>query len=215
MGIGAPSLESVVGLLFGTRRGLFFVAPIALLGAAGLLLAPPPHAGPAPRTAGATDATPLMRWLGPDPLVRVGGLVLLTLFLANAGYYMWWGGAAAGPRHLVPALGVLAFGLARLWAHASVRPFVLGVGAVSVLIMLAFASVGLEAPEEGNVITHFLLPRLRAGQISSLPSATNLGLLLGLPPLLSVVPWLAWFVLVGRALWLRTSPTPALPAEVA
>jgi hypothetical protein len=220
MGIGAPSLEALLGLLFGTRRGLFYLAPIALIGAGGLFLRPrqAPPAGTAAATGTSSEPpapSPLARWLGPDPLVALGAVVLLVLFLSNAGYYMWWGGAAAGPRHLVPALGVLAFGLARVWEHVSVRPFVLGFGAISILVMLAFASVGLEAPEQGNVLTTFLLPRLRAGEISSLPSATNLGLLLGLPPLLSVVPWLVWFLLVGRALWLRTRPTPSSATEAA
>ncbi|GAB4204663.1 MAG: hypothetical protein OHK0013_19780 [Sandaracinaceae bacterium] len=214
MGIGPPSIDALVGLLFGTRRGLFYVAPIALLAAGGLVLAPARSA----REGGAAGAPVevreapvprIVRWLGPDPLVALGALLGLVLLLANAGYYMWWGGAAAGPRHLVPALPVLGFGLARLWEHTSVRPFVLGAGAVSVFSMLAFASVGIEAPEQGNVLTTFVLPRLLAGEISALPSATNLGLLLGLPPLLSILPWIGWFLLLGRALWLRTAPSGA------
>jgi len=119
---------------------------------------------------------------------------------------MWWGGASAGPRHLVPMLPVLAFGVARLWLHPRGRVLVAALGAVSIVEMLAFTSVGIEAPETGDAIFDFILPRLHAGEVSAFPSATNLGLLLGLPPLLSVVPWLAWFALVGRILWIRSEP---------
>jgi hypothetical protein len=205
MGIGLPSLDALVGLLVSSRRGLFYVAPVTALAVLGFVLrarvvgseSPPPEG---PR---------VLRWLGADPLVGLGGLALLALFLANAGYYMWWGGAAAGPRHLVPALPVLGFGLARLWERERARPFVLVAGAVSVLVMLGITAVGIEAPEQGDVIREFVLPRLRAGEISAFPSATNLGLLLGLPPFLSLVPWLAWLVIFGRILWRRASAVEA------
>jgi hypothetical protein len=103
----------------------------------------------------------------------------------------------------VPALPVLAFGLARVWEREKVRPLVLLAGALSVLVMLGVTAVGIEAPETGDVIGEFILPRLRAGEISAFPSATNLGLLFGLPPFLSLVPWLAWLAIVGRILWRR------------
>jgi hypothetical protein len=199
MGIGLPSSEALVGLLVSSRRGLFYVAPIAALAVAGFALRARSVDGEVPPREGPR----VLRWLGADPLLGLGGLALLALFLANAGYYMWWGGAAAGPRHLVPALPVLAFGLARVWEREKVRPLVLLAGALSVLVMLGVTAVGIEAPETGDVIGEFILPRLRAGEISAFPSATNLGLLFGLPPFLSLVPWLAWLAIVGRILWRR------------
>ena len=103
----------------------------------------------------------------------------------------------------MPALPVLAFGLARVWEREKARPFVFVAGMVSVLGMLGITAVGIEAPETGDVIREFVLPRLRAGEISAFPSATNLGLLFGLPPFLSLVPWLAWLAIFGRILWRR------------
>lgn len=193
MGLGLPSPSAMAGLLVGTRRGLFYVAPISLLGVIGLF-------SPAPL---AEAATP--RWLGPDPVVRVGAFALIALYLANAGYYMWWGGSAAGPRHLVPALPVLGFGLARLWQRPRARAPIAIVGALSIAIMLGVTAVGIEAPETGDVIFDFVLPRLSRGEISSLPSATNLGLLLGLSPIASLVPWLLWLIVLGTVLWRRTA----------
>lgn len=199
LGIGLPSPSALAGLLLSPRRGLFYLAPITAIASVGLFL-------PAPALA-PTDAPTAPRWLGRDPIVAVGALALVALYLANAGYYMWWGGASAGPRHLVPAIPVLAFGLARVWQRPRARPLVVALGVVSTAIMLGFTAVGIEAPEGGDAIFDFLLPRLRAGEISSLPSATNLGLLLGLPPLSSVVPWIAWLVVIGRVLWRRTDET--------
>lgn len=193
MGLGLPSPSAMAGLLVGTRRGLFYVAPISLLGVIGLF-------SPAPL---AEAATP--RWLGPDPVLRVGAFALIALYLANAGYYMWWGGSAAGPRHLVPALPVLGFGLARLWQRPRARAPIAIVGALSIAIMLGVTAVGIEAPETGDVIFDFVLPRLSRGEISSLPSATNLGLLLGLSPIASLVPWLLWLIVLGTVLWRRTA----------
>jgi hypothetical protein len=72
--------------------------------------------------------------------------------------------------------------------------------------VLALTAVGLEAPESGNVLFDYALARLSRAEVSALPSATNLGLLLGLPPLLSLVPWFVWLVLVGRVLWIRSAP---------
>lgn len=38
-------------------------------------------------------------------------LFLLGLVLYNSGYYMWWGGWAYAPRHLIPAIPFLALGM--------------------------------------------------------------------------------------------------------
>lgn len=192
MGLGLPMPEAIVGLLFGTRRGLFYLAPISLLGVVGLFLRDPARAEGS-------------RALGGDPVVRIGAIALVALYLANASYYMWWGGASAGPRHLVPALPVLAFGLARLWQRARARPIVALVGGLSIALMLGVTAVGLEAPETGDLIFDFVLPRLARGEVSSLPSATNLGLLLGLSPLASLLPWVAWLVALGAVLWQRSA----------
>ena len=187
MGISLPSGEALFGLLISPNRGLLWVAPISLLGLVGLVL-----------------------WLREkrtsDPTSVAFAFAFVALLLANAGYYMWWGGASAGPRHLVPMLSVLSLGVAHVWQRKHGPALVLPIATVSIAISVAFAAVGLEAPESGNLLTDFLLPRLLRGEVSSLPSATNLGVLIGLPRALSLAPWLIFLVLVGRAIWLRTAP---------
>lgn len=178
MGIGLPSPEAVLGLLFGERRGLFRLAPVALAAVFGLGLA---------LRRGAEDRT-----------LVVGTTGLVLLLLANAGYYMWWGGAASGPRHLVPMLPVLALGLGELLRRPASRPWVVGLTLVSVFQQLALTSVGLEAPERGAALLDYAYPELLRGHVAALRGASNLGLHLGLPTVASLAPWIVFVILVAR-----------------
>lgn len=175
MGLRLPHLEGLFGLTFGVRRGLFYVSPVAALG---LVLA-------LRRTIRCRD------WA-----MGAGLAVLGVLLLLNAGYYMWWGGAAVGPRHLIPGMVFLAAGVAFLPAFG--RPWLGRVlvllAVVSVLNALAIAFVGVEAPEHGDVLREFVWARMRSGRIAALSGASNLGLKMGLPAVGSVLPLLAWVV---------------------
>jgi hypothetical protein len=180
LGIQLPSLSVLASLLFGTRRGLFYVAPITAVGLLAMLYG--------------------LRKASADWLVPVGLAVFGSLLLANAGYYMWWGGAAAGPRHLVPALGFLAVGVAQALAVRRVRYPVLGVALVSMLGMLLLVGVGIEAPEEGNIMLDYAFRSFRAGDVSRLSGASNWAISAGLPPGGSLGPLLAWWIVGGRYL---------------
>jgi hypothetical protein len=169
-GIGAPSQHAAVGLLLGPERGLFFIAPICLVAVIGLIVA-------IRRTA--------------DPAPRVGALVVGLLFILNAGYYMWWGGAAVAPRHLIPALGFLGFGVAVAARPGWTRRVTLAVGFLSVLNMLVLTLVGIEAPERGNMLFNYAWPRLVGGE--ALPSgASNLAMRVGFTRAASIAPIVAW-----------------------
>jgi hypothetical protein len=175
LGITALRPEALYGLTFGVSRGLFFIAPVALLGLV------------------YTARRAIVR---ADWCARVGLLAFALLFLLNASYFVWWGGAAAGPRHLVPALGFLAIGLGDpLWARAKIPRYVtLVLGAVSIANVAALALVGIEAPEFGNVLTDFAWRRLLAGHISTMPGASNVGFRLGFDVARSLLLFLAWFL---------------------
>lgn len=176
LGINLPSWEGLWGLTVGTRRGLFYLSPVLALG----LLAG------AWRTFRTRDHT--LRW---------GLLVFVLLLLMNAGYYMWWGGAAGGPRHLVPAIAMLVVGIGPLVRRLpSWRGYVtLGIALWSVGNCLALTLVGLEAPEDGNILTDYVWPALGSGRIYTANGATNVGVKLGLSPALSPLPLLIWVVL--------------------
>ena len=173
LGINPPRLEVIGELLFGRRRGLWYVAPITLVSVIGLGVL-------AVRTR--------------DLAARAGALAFVTLLLLNAGYYMWWGGAAAAPRHLVPALGALAFGIAASTKRSWTRALGIPLSLLSVVNMVSICSVGLEAPETGDVLFGYVYPRMSSGEIATMSGSSNLGILLGLPRPLSLIPLLLWIV---------------------
>ncbi|MGZ3417650.1 MAG: hypothetical protein ACXVEF_10330 [Polyangiales bacterium] len=179
MGILLPKPAALAGLLVGPRRGLWFVAPITAIGVVGTF---------ARVRRGTLDE-------------RVAAAVFVALLLTNAGYYMWWGGAATGPRHLIPVVPFLALGVACAWdAFPRARAIVVLVSLVSFANMVALTAVGLEAPEHGNALFDYAWPRLFARQIAHLAGASNLGLRLGLPRHLSLAPLLVWIALGLRHL---------------
>src|SRR6185369_17977061 len=99
----------------------------------------------------------------------------VLLLILNAGYYMWWGGAAAGPRHLVPALAFVGLGFAVAWQRSWARRLLIPLLFVSVANMLVLTAVGLEAPERRDVLFDYTWPRLLQGKIAHLAGASNLG----------------------------------------
>ncbi len=193
LGITTLRAAAVYGLTFGVNRGLFFLAPITLIGFVGLV----------------RGALRRNDWVS-----RVGLVSFLALFLVNCSYFVWWGGAAAGPRHLVPAVPFLALGVTRLLRARKpwLRLGVVAVGLVSVLSFISFSLVGIEAPEVGNVLTDFVWRNVAAGRISILSGASNLGYLLGFGARLSTALLALWgafgaayaFALLGRGR--RTAP---------
>ncbi|PRQ03065.1 hypothetical protein ENSA5_18360 [Enhygromyxa salina] len=189
-GIGAPKLEVLGQLLFGSFRGLFYLSPVLLLAAWGLALRIF-EGGPA---LGAQSA--LLRSRGGPlrtPDLVLGLAIIAWYLLLNSGYYMWDGGAALGPRHAVPMLAFLAVGLGPAlrrvpWATAALA----GVACVQITLITA---AGPEAPGHGNPIWAYAVPQLFSP--SSPGTATTLGRLLGLPGPLSLAPlfalwWLLW-----------------------
>lgn len=194
MGVGLPRLEALWGLWFSPARGLAVVAPVTVLGVVGLVLA--------------------VRRRRSDAALGALGVAFLALFVANSGYYMWWGGASAGPRHLLPVLPALAVGLAALWDGARWRFLVVGLGVASVAVMVLFAAVGVEAPEHGAVLTRYLWPAFAEGRLAAHAGASNLGVRLGLPVAGSLGPLLAWLLLGGRALF-TLAVAPEVPADEA
>jgi hypothetical protein len=182
LGVHFPSFEGVFGLLVGERRGLFFISPVAFVGVVLGLRA-------ARRS---TDGTAYMAFA-----------CAAALLWLNAGYYMWWGGAAAGPRHLVPALGCVAFGLAAAWSVRPLQRITAVLAVVSLANCLTLAAVGLEAPETGNVLTDYAYRFLLEGKIAHMSGASNLGIELGLAPAGTLGPVLAWIFLGARLLWRR------------
>ncbi len=181
-GIGWPRPGVVVSLLFGKLRGLFWVAPVLALAALGL-----------PRLVKTTRLWP-------------AAAVPAFFLLVNAGYYMWWGGSAYGPRHLLPALPFLVLGLLALPAPlARAR---LPLLALSIANALAATAIGPEAPARGDLLADHVWSFILAGRVAVESGTSNLGLEMRLPGLLSLVPLLALWA-AGANVVLREPAEPA------
>ncbi|MEY2934870.1 MAG: hypothetical protein RL033_5619 [Pseudomonadota bacterium] len=187
LGIRLPTLPALWGLSFGRLRGLFYISPIALL----LLIGT------------------FVRARARDRAALAGLCGFIALLLVNGSYYMWWGGAAAAPRHLVQVLGLLGLGLPWLWQHRWLRGACLVLGLVALINMLAISAVGLEAPEQGDVLRDFVYARLLSGKLALLNGASNLGIELGVVRGGSLGPLLVWLLLGAHMLLRQVRELPA------
>jgi len=92
LGISLPRLDVLFYLTFHPAHGLFWQSPVLLIAVVGFF------------------------FLWRDKRYRFEAIVIMIAFfsylLINAGYYMWWGGASFGPRHLIPMLLFLSIPLA-------------------------------------------------------------------------------------------------------
>ena len=176
-GITYVKPSALVGILFGRSRGLFYVSPLALLGV----------------VAGARTMKE-----DRDPALVVGAFVVGTLALINASYYLWDGGRALGPRHLVPALGFVGVGIG--YAFERFRMAAALAAGFSIAVIVLTTAVSLEVPEGRDVIFGYLMPSLRSGRVAVVSGASNLGLLAGLGGRASLLPPLVALVLGG--VWL-------------
>jgi hypothetical protein len=187
LGVTFPRPSAVWGTLFGSARGVFYIAPISAVALAALSIA---------------------WWRTKDPERSVALFCVVSMLAVNASYYMWWGGWATGPRHAVAGFGFLALGVAAAfeWKGAW-RAVAVGAALVSVIVMLFTTAVGLEAPPERDAIFEYLLPALHEGRIARLPGAGNLGMVFGLPRRLSVLPLIFWTGLGAYFLLERAVPS--------
>ncbi len=178
-GLSWPRVGPAYALTFGSYRGLFYLSPVLLLGTWGLV-------------------AELRERRGRARVHAAVSLALALYFVALAsGYYMWNGGAAAGPRHVLPAVVFLALG----WPRArSAAPLLFGVLAcVSVWHGLLLACGGPEAPEFGDPIYMYAMARAW-----ELRGPVDLAAIAGVPRPVSVAGLVA--ALWGMGRW--TSPRP-------
>ena len=186
LGITRPRPYRLLQLTFGGYRGLFVFCPALFLAIPGYELW---------RKGGRHRAE----------LALCLGVVAYFLLLISS-YYLWAGGWAFGPRHLVPMLPFMAPAVAFALRQWKLLGRIL-VGA-SIVLMLAGAAVGPDVPNAvSDPLFEYVLPRFASGTLSINrqsfhdhdPSGTahpgrqewnafNLGELLGLRGLWSLVP---------------------------
>ena len=128
-GLTSPKLAVLSEIIVGLRRGILWVAPVLILAPFGLWQLARGHRGLAVTLASAAT----------------------VVLLVNAAYVYWDGGHSTGPRHAVPAIGLLAVGLATFWANRIYwweRAFAAAILGLSVAINLAIAAANITAPDE-------------------------------------------------------------------
>ena len=191
LGLTYPHPDRILKLLFGCSRGLFFASPVLLLGVPGLWWLGKRFRGPA----------------------MVAAAIALYYFLFNASFYWWKGGLTFGPRYAAPAIPMLCVGLAVAWTHASVpwRRIVMALACCSIFIALMVVSTSSQlAMQDTCPIVHSSWPQFWSGNLatnreSMLVSteagggyaAFNLGQLMGLHGLSSLLPLLLMWVVVA------------------
>lgn len=197
LGLTYPHPDRLLKLLFGCSRGLFFASPIAATGMVGLW------------------------WLWKKQRFApawVAAAIVAYYFLFNASFYWWKAGLSFGPRYAGAAIPMLCLGVAVCWQYAPAgwRSVLIGLAAISVLLTLMVVSTSSQlAMQDSCPIVHSSWPASWAGQMASNREsmltaaeaggghgAFNLGQLLGLRGLASLIPLLAMWGVAG-ALWVR------------
>jgi hypothetical protein len=174
MGIGMPSLTVMFFQTFQPAMGLFWQSPALLM------------------------IFPGAFYILRDRRYRVEGILAVFIFIVyitiTSGYYQWWGGYSAGPRHIIPILPFLCWLL--IFLPRRLFPWFSGLTAISVAQMLIIAASEVIVPAipmenfqklgffEYSTIYSFCLPELMNGKFT-----WNLGIdLLGLNGWASLVP---------------------------
>jgi hypothetical protein len=146
MGATAPKVNVMWFLAIHPYRGIFFWSPWVLM------------------------ALVCAGWIwrhdrAQRPFAGVAVAAFVGYFLFNAGYYLWWGGTAIGPRLMIPMFAVVPLVLAVACRADSPRwmwPTLLGTLLVSVVLSLPVGMVDPQ-PVEGNTQEVLLRASPRAG----------------------------------------------------
>jgi hypothetical protein len=151
-GLTSPKPMVLLKILVGMRRGLLWVAPVLVPAFIGLWLLGRKRLGLAFMLAAAA----------------------LTVLLVNSAYVYWDGGHSTGPRHSVPAIGLIAIGLAPFWASlrfAWERAMTVGLLLMSVVINLMIAAANVTTPDTYRFpLADPILIDWQRGEVRTLPS---------------------------------------------
>ena len=188
MGLTYPRVDVMAKLLFGCRRGLFFMSPLLVTAPFGL------------------------RILWKNPSTRYAGMAAAAIavyyFLFNASFWVWTAGWSYGPRYLGAAVPLLCVGLAPSWTEA--KPFwkrtLAAMAICGGLFALMAVSTTPQPPDQFHCpLMEVIIPSFWAGRFAltrgsmltareDIPFGThgafNLGQLGGLHGMASLIPLL-------------------------
>lgn len=191
MSLTWPHLDALWGITFSPFRGVFVLAPWLLLAVPGFVI-----------------WYRRREWRAEFWVALASAL---AIFLFNSSSAMWWGGFAVGPRYILFGLPFLALPVVfvfRDWGRQWLGRVVIGV-----LLAWSFvATWGLTLAEQAfppgadlnpNPLVDYAWPNWLAGNI-----ARNVGTVLHLPGLLSLVPLFIILALLLVAWWRPARAAP-------
>jgi hypothetical protein len=184
MGLTYPHPDRLLKILFGCSRGLLFASPVLVVAPVGLW------------------------WLWKGKTQRAAALVAAGIvayyFLFNASFYWWKAGLTFGPRYAGACIPFVCLGLAVVWGRATLgwRRVLVGFGVCSVFLALMVVSTTSQlAMQDSCPIMHSTLPAFWSGRVAinresmltaaesnGLGGAFNLGQMIGLSGLASLIP---------------------------
>lgn len=197
MGLTYPHPDRLLKLLFGCARGLFFASPVLLAALVGLWRLWKQRRFSAPALTAAA--------------------IVAYYFLFNASFYWWKAGLTFGPRYAGAAIPLLCLGMAVSWDRASTswRAVLVGLALFSVgLSLMVISTTSQLAMQDSCPIVHSTWPAFWSGQMalnrdSMLTTAEagtgfgafNLGQMLGLHGLASLIPLLGMWGIAALLWW--------------
>ena len=191
MGLTYPHPDRLLKILFGCSRGLLFASPVLVVAVVGWWM--------------------LRKHFRAATLVA-GGIVIYY-FLFNASFYWWKAGLAFGPRYAGAGIPLLCVGLAVAWTRASAgwRWVLIALAVCSVFVTVMVVSTSSQlAMQDSCPIVHSSWPgfwrgrvavnresMLLASEASGGRGAFNLGQVMGLRGIASLIPFGAMWGVVG------------------
>ena len=195
MSLTLPHWEAIWGITFGAFRGLFVISPLLLLTVPGFVL-----------------------WYRAGehrPEFWVALISVVVMFLFNSSSIMWWGGFAVGPRYLLPMLPFMALPIVfvlRKWGDRMwMRVTNIALFAWSLVATWGLTLAGQAFPPDTlrNPLVEYAWPNWQTGNI-----ARNLGMLLHLPGLASLLPLLAVVTMLLAVLWFLSRQESTSTVEI-
>jgi hypothetical protein len=203
LGLTYPHPDRLLKILFGCSRGLFFASPVLLGAPIGLW------------------------WWGKEKAFRAETVAVVAIvsyyFLFNASFYWWKAGLSFGPRYAGVSIPLLCIGLPVAWRHATPvwRRVLVGIALCSVFLsLMVIATTSQLSMQNSCPIVHSTWPAFWSGRVAlnrdsmltvseagsnGRYAAFNLGQLLGLQGLASLIPLLAMWG-AAALLWMRMQP---------
>ena len=204
MGLTYPHPDRLLKIMFGCARGLFFASPVLAAAVFGLW----------------------RMWKQPAHSAAITAVAIVSYyFLFNASFYWWKAGLTFGPRYAGAAIPFLCIGLAVAWGQATAvwRRVFVALALCSVMIALMVISTTSQlSMQDSCPIVHSSWPAFWAGKValnresmltvaeagtSGGNGAFNVGQLVGLRGLASLIPLLALWGIAAWIWWRMTRPS--------